>query len=204
VPLLRRSRAGARLTEDGAAFLPHSRALISLADHSVRMLRARRRAMRIDILGRDAAPTDLVRAFYDANDVDIDVIVSSGTISQQTALTDGSVDAAFGRAGPTLPPCIKRIPVCLDPIPILVSRQHRLARRQRVTMAELSGLTAWMPVTPSISIGRVLPLPQRPSSVSRSTPPAQSSAATISWRKSLAHRTSSCSSTRGSSPCIRT
>ena len=42
-PLLNRSRAGARLTEDGAAFLPHARALISLADQAAGMLRARRR-----------------------------------------------------------------------------------------------------------------------------------------------------------------
>ena len=51
-PLLNRSRAGARLTEDGAAFLPHARALISLADRAAGMLRARRRALRIDALAR--------------------------------------------------------------------------------------------------------------------------------------------------------
>jgi hypothetical protein len=33
----------------------------------------------------------------------------------------------------------------VEPIDIVVGRQHKLARRRRVTMEELSGLTAWMP-----------------------------------------------------------
>lgn len=144
-PLLHRSRAGARLTEDGAAFLPHARALISLADQAARMLRARRHALRIDALARDAAPIEMARAFYEAGDAEVDIVVSRGTVSQQSALADGSVDAAFGRVTGTLPPGIERIPAFLEPIFILVSRHHRLARRKRVPMRELSGLTAWMP-----------------------------------------------------------
>jgi DNA-binding transcriptional LysR family regulator len=145
VPLLNRSRAGALPTEDGAAFLPQARALISLADQATAMLRGRRRALRIDVLGRVAAPVDMVRAFYEAGDVDVDLVVSRGTVSRWTALTDGSVDAAFGRAPTTLPRGFERIPACLEPIPILVGRRHEFARRRRVSMAELSGTTAWMP-----------------------------------------------------------
>ena len=145
VPLLNRSRSGARLTEDGAAFLPQARALVSLADQATAMLRARRRALRIDVLGRDAASIEMVRAFYEASDVGVDIVVSRGTVSQRTALADGSVDAAFGRATGTLPPEIERIPACLEPIEILVSRQHPLAGRGPVPLRELSGLTAWMP-----------------------------------------------------------
>ena len=144
-PLLSRSRAGTRLTEEGKAFLPHARALISLADQAAGMLRARRRALRIDPLARDAAPIEMARAFYEAGDADVDIVVSRGTVSQTSALADGSVDAAFGRVTGTLPPGIERIPACLEPIFILVSRHHRLARRKRVPMRELSGLTAWMP-----------------------------------------------------------
>jgi DNA-binding transcriptional LysR family regulator len=144
-PLLNRSRAGARLTEDGAAFLPHARALISLADQAAGMFAARRRALRIDALARDAAPSDLVRSFYETSDVAVDLVVSRGAIAQQTALTDGSVDAAFGRAAVPLASGIERIPACLEPLFIVVGRRHRLARRRRVPIAELSGQTAWMP-----------------------------------------------------------
>lgn len=97
VPLLHRSRAGARPTEDGAAFLPQARALISLADQATAMLRARRRALRIDVLGHNSAPIDLVRSFYETGDAEVDIVVSRGTGSRWTALTDGSIDAAFGR-----------------------------------------------------------------------------------------------------------
>jgi DNA-binding transcriptional LysR family regulator len=145
VPLLNRSRARATLTEDGAAFLPQARALISLADQATGMLRARRRALRVDVLARDAAPLDIVRAFYEASDADVDIVVSRGTIPRRTALTDGSIDAAFGRATGPLPAGIRRIPACLEPLPVLVGRRHELARRKRVAMAELAGLTAWMP-----------------------------------------------------------
>jgi len=145
VALLNRARAGVTLTKDGAAFLPQARALISLADQATGMLRARRRALRIDVLARDAAPLDIVRTFYEASEADVDIIVSRGTIPRRTALADGSIDAAFGRTTGSLPAGISRIPASLEPIPILVSRRHRLARRKRVPMAELSGLTAWMP-----------------------------------------------------------
>ena len=144
-PLLNRSRAGARLTDDGVAFLPHARALISLADQAAGMFAARRRALRIDALARDAAPSDLVRSFYETSDVAVDLVVSRGAIAQQTALTDGSVDAAFGRVATGLAPGIERVPALLEPLFVLVGRRHRLARRKRVPTRELSGLTAWMP-----------------------------------------------------------
>ncbi|SEG57765.1 DNA-binding transcriptional regulator, LysR family [Nonomuraea solani] len=145
VSLLIRSRAGVRPTKDGEAFLPHARALISLADQAAAMLRTRRRPLRVDILGRDSASTDMVRAFYETADVDVEIVVSRGVGSRESVLTDGSVDAAFGRTTGSLPPGIERVPACLEPISILVGRRHRLARRRRVPMAELSGLTAWMP-----------------------------------------------------------
>ncbi|TDD91420.1 LysR family transcriptional regulator [Actinomadura darangshiensis] len=145
VPLLNRARAGAGTTEDGAAFLPQARALIGLADHATAMLRARHRALRIDVLARAAAPVDMVRDFYEAGDAEVDIVVSRGSVSRWTALADGSVDAAFGRVTGPLPPGIERIPACLEPIPILAGRRHGLGRRRRVPMTELAGLTAWMP-----------------------------------------------------------
>ncbi|WP_394620571.1 LysR family transcriptional regulator [Lentzea sp. JNUCC 0626] len=144
VALLTRSRTGAVPTEDGSAFLPHARALIGLADQATALLRARHRPLRIDVLARVAAPLDVVRAFYEAGGVDVDIVVSRGATPRHVALADGSVDVAFGRATGELPG-IRRVPACLEPIPILVSRRHRLARRRSVPMAELAGVTAWMP-----------------------------------------------------------
>lgn len=145
VPLLNRSRAGVGVTVAGATFLPHARELIRLADQATGLLRAGQRPLRVDVLARSAAPLDLVRAFYEISDADVDVVVSRGRLCRHSALSGGSLDAAFGRAVGSLSPGIKRVAACLEPLPILVSRQHRLARRERVPMAELSGLTAWMP-----------------------------------------------------------
>ncbi|MEV4255517.1 LysR family transcriptional regulator [Spirillospora sp. NPDC049652] len=145
VSLLSRSRTGARPTEDGAAFLPQARALIGLADQATAMFRTRRRALRIDVLAHAAAPVELVRAFYEEGDVDVDLIVSRSALPRWTALTEGSIDAAFGRVAGPLPAGIRRIPICLEPLPILVGHRHELAGRRSVPMDELRGLTAWMP-----------------------------------------------------------
>ncbi|MFC5185577.1 LysR family transcriptional regulator [Actinomadura harenae] len=145
VSLLNRSRGGARPTEDGAVFLPQARALVGLADQATAMFRSRRRALRVDVLARAAAPVDIVRDFYDAGDVDVDMVVSRSTVPRWTALSDGSIDAAFGRVTGGLPSGIERVPACLEPIPVVVGRRHPLARRRSVPMSELSGLTAWMP-----------------------------------------------------------
>jgi DNA-binding transcriptional LysR family regulator len=143
--LLDRSRTGARPTEDGAAFLPHARALIGLADQATAMARARRRALRIDVLGRDNASIDMTRDFYEAGDVDVDIVVSRGRGSRWAELGDGAVDAAFGRVTAPLPDGFARIPAFLQPLAILVSRRHALARRTNVPLAELAEHPAWMP-----------------------------------------------------------
>ncbi|TYB50109.1 LysR family transcriptional regulator [Nonomuraea sp. PA05] len=145
VPLLLRTRTGVRPTEDGEAFIPHARALISLADQAAAMFRARHRALRVDVLGRDAASMELVRSFYETCDVDVDVVISKGVPAQGAALADGSIDAAFGRATDALPQGIERVPACVEPIPVLAGRRHVLAGRGRVPLRELSGVTAWMP-----------------------------------------------------------
>jgi DNA-binding transcriptional LysR family regulator len=146
VTLLNRSRNGSSLTADGAAFLPHARALIGLADQATRMLRSRRRAIRVDVLARQVAPVDIVRAFYEASGkVDVDIVVSRGADPRRSALLDGSIDAAFGRTTGALAPGIERAPAYLDSMHVLVGREHRLADRRRVPMPELSGMTAWMP-----------------------------------------------------------
>lgn len=143
--LLDRTRAGARPTDDGAAFLPQARALIGLADQATAMLRARRRALRIDVLGRDVAPIDMTRDFYEAGDVEVDIVVSRGRGSRWTELGNGSVDAAFGRVTAPLPAESARIPAYLEPISLLVSRRHALAGRASVPLGELADHPAWMP-----------------------------------------------------------
>ncbi|MGY6658817.1 LysR family transcriptional regulator [Amycolatopsis sp. TRM77291] len=144
VRLLSRTRGGAEPTEDGEEFLTHARALISLADQAVERLRGRRRALRVDVLGTRLATMEVVRAFHAEHDDELE-IVTPGLGAMRRSLLPDSVDAAFARVSTVPSPGIARTPAYLEPANLLVGRRHPLARRRRVAMAELAGLTAWMP-----------------------------------------------------------
>lgn len=144
--LFARARTGAELTEEGTAFLPHARALVGLADQALTMLRGRRRALRVDVLDTRLASIDLIRAFHEsAEDVNVEIVTSNGFRSAPGALARSSVDAAFCRVGGTLEPDLASVPAYLEPLHLLVGRDHPLAGSRRVEMARLSGSTVWMP-----------------------------------------------------------
>jgi len=141
-----RSRTGGDLTEDGRAFLPHARALIDVADQAREALRDRRRALRVDVLDTRVGSIDLVRAFHRTSpEVDIDIVTSDGLRTARATLTQGIVDAAFARVSGTLDEDLTAVPAYLEPLHLLLSRDHPLAGRPRVPVAELSGSTVWMP-----------------------------------------------------------
>lgn len=144
--LLRRSRAATGLTEDGAAFLPHARALVALADQAVTSLRGPARPLRVDVLDTRVAPTELIRSFHEAHqDVEIDIVTSRGLRSGRAAVASGTVDAAFARVVGRLAPPVEHRPAYLEPHEVLIGRRHRLAGRRRVRLADLADSVAWMP-----------------------------------------------------------
>jgi DNA-binding transcriptional LysR family regulator len=146
VTLLSRTRGGAEPTEDGKEFLKHAWALIGLADQAVERLHGRRRPLRVDVLGTQLATMELIRAFHKDHDVELE-LVTPGLGAERSSLLPESVDAAFARATTVSDPAIRRIPAYLEPAHLLISRRHPLAGRRQVKMAELAGLTAWMPYT---------------------------------------------------------
>ncbi|GAB4585377.1 LysR family transcriptional regulator [Nocardia sp. IFM 10818] len=144
--LLHRSRFGTRLTDEGAAFLPHARALVALADQAVESIRGGTRPLRVDVLGTRLAATDLIRTFHEAYaGVEIDVVTSSGLRSGRSALVEGSIDVAFARVVGPLDAAIEHTPAYLEPLHVLVGRRHRLADRREVRLTDLSDLIARMP-----------------------------------------------------------
>ncbi|MEU0569012.1 LysR family transcriptional regulator [Nonomuraea sp. NPDC005983] len=146
VRLFFRSRNGADLTEDGRAFLPHARALVGIADQALEVLRGRRRSLRVDVLDTRLSSVDLIRAFHQTvGDVNVDVTTSNGLRSARRALVHGSLDAAFARVSGMLEEELRHVPAHLEPLHLLVSRDHPLAGRQQVEMERLSGSTVWMP-----------------------------------------------------------
>ena len=186
-PLLNRSRSGARLTEDGAAFLPHARALISLADQAAgpapgpppRAPHRRPRPRR----GPDRTGPFLLRDQRRRRSTWWCPVVPS---PRRPRWPEGSVYAAFGRGRPR-PAAGDRAhpPPALEPLYLLVGRGHRFARCRRVPAAQLSGLTAVdAGQRRRQRVGAPTTSSSAPSSASASTPRARSSAATTSWRGS--------------------
>jgi DNA-binding transcriptional LysR family regulator len=142
--LLVRSHGGTELTEDGTAFLTHARALVGLADQAVEQLQGRRRPLRVDVLGTRLATMDLIRTFHQVHEVELE-IVTPGLNSPRPTVVPNSVDAVFAPSAGVSDTAVERIPAYLDPAHLLVGRGHRLARRRRVELAELAGMTAWLP-----------------------------------------------------------
>ncbi|RBQ19838.1 LysR family transcriptional regulator [Spongiactinospora rosea] len=146
VRLFLRSRSGAGLTADGRAFLPHARALTSIADQALQALRDRSRRLRVDVLDTRLASLDLVRDFHQTIEgTDIEVITSNGLRSAPASLTQGTIDAAFARTTGPLADGLRSTPAFLEPNCLIVGMDHPLAAEREVPMERLSGVTVWMP-----------------------------------------------------------
>ncbi|MFV2174894.1 LysR family transcriptional regulator [Actinomadura sp. LOL_016] len=143
--LLRRTPNGAEPTDDGASFLVHARALIGLADQAVDLVRSRHRALRVGVLGTRTASVETVRAFHETvPDVGVETIRADDLADALPALARGTIDAFFGRALGDLGDVEAR-PVYLEPIHVLVGREHPFARLDRVPIADLAGRSVWVP-----------------------------------------------------------
>ncbi|SEH01191.1 DNA-binding transcriptional regulator, LysR family [Nonomuraea solani] len=146
VRLFFRSRNGAELTADGRAFLHHARALIGIADQALEVLRGRRRSLRVDVLDTRLSSVDLVRAFHQsAEGVDIEITTSNGLRTARDAIAHGSVDVAFARFTGTPDEDLRCVPAYLEPVHLLVDRDHPFAGLPEVPIERLSGTTVWMP-----------------------------------------------------------
>ncbi|GAA0948932.1 LysR family transcriptional regulator [Nonomuraea longicatena] len=141
-----RTRAGAEPTEDGRVLLMHARALLGLAEQAVAALRDRRRALRVDVHDTRLYALDLVRAFRERTpEAEVDVTTSDGLAATRAALAEGRVDAAFNRLSGPLDEPLRAAPASLEPLHLLVGRDHPLGGRKTVEPARLAGTSVWMP-----------------------------------------------------------
>jgi DNA-binding transcriptional LysR family regulator len=148
--LFRREPTGADLTADGMALLPHARAVLAATDQLVGAMRARRRALRVDVHGTRLSSVELLRAFYEAgiSDTggrDLEIVTSTGLRSAVPALLAGHIDAAYVRVVGACDDRLAHTMAYLEPLYVLVGRRHAFAGRRSLTAAELDGTTAWMP-----------------------------------------------------------
>lgn len=146
VRLFTRTARGAVLTIDGQAFLPHARTVLAAAERAAESVRPGRRALRVDVVGRRAAPGELLHDFHRAHpDLELDVLALPADPPAVDAVRDGVVDATF-RAPPTrLPDGLASTRVLNDPLDLLVGPAHDLAAASAVRLEALAGQRIWLP-----------------------------------------------------------
>lgn len=149
VQLFVRTPRGARLTIDGQAFLPHARVLLDAAERAAASVRPGHRPLRVDVVGRRAAPAGLLRDFHHAHpDVELTVLPLFGADAAIDALRSGAIDATFRAVtmpGSRLPDEIEAVPVLDEPLLLFTGPDHPLALAGSITPAQLAGLRIWMP-----------------------------------------------------------
>jgi len=142
--LLDRSERSVRPTPVGAAVLPHARAALAAVDGArlavselTGLLRGRAALGTVTSPNVDLA--GLLAAFHDRHPM-VEIALSAGDTDELTAeLLAGRLDAAIISVG-AVPPAGVAAEVIVDqPIVAAVGRQHELAGRDAVALAELAG-----------------------------------------------------------------
>ncbi|MFG3619239.1 LysR family transcriptional regulator [Nocardia sp. NPDC047654] len=147
--LFDRGRGGSVPTAAGTRLLPYARSLLAGSEAAVRAVREVVRPLRVAVLGKRVAATDLME-FYLARHPhrDTEIVISNMITTSREALRGGIVDAALARAygGPVaLPDDIVAAPAYLEPLYLLVGKDHPFAGRSTIALREISGQPVWVP-----------------------------------------------------------
>jgi len=149
--LFARTARGVRLTVDGQALLPHARELLRAAERVTAAVTPGRRALRIDVVNRRIAPSNVLYAFYQQHPgIDLDV-VTLANVDAAAALAEisaGTLDATFRSlraSARKVPSGLRSSRVIDDRHELLVGPRHPVANAKAVTLAELTEHPIWMP-----------------------------------------------------------
>jgi DNA-binding transcriptional LysR family regulator len=149
VRLLDRTHQRVDITPAGERLLPHARRAVDAIDAAVAAAQVRQRALVVDVIDEHLAPLRLVdRAAERDPRLALDVTMRTTTPALAT-LRGGAADVAFGRAGalgPDWPEDLRRRPVLIERIGLLVAAGHRFARQDQVRLEELGAETLWFPL----------------------------------------------------------
>lgn len=148
--LFDRSTQKVELTPVGERFLPYAIDALSAADAAIASIRETTQTIRIDVLDERLAPMQLVRhAVRHLEDVPLEVSMRHGLPNTLPALRTGEADAAFGRVhslpASALAELAHRL-VLLEPLALLVSRDHELAAAESIRLDDLRGVPLWVPI----------------------------------------------------------
>ncbi|MET9629910.1 LysR family transcriptional regulator [Lentzea sp. NPDC006480] len=148
--LFDRSTQKVELTQVGERFLPYAIDALAAADAALASLKETRQTVRVDVLDERLAPMQLVRhALRRVEDLPIEVSMRHGLPNALPALHSGEADAAFGRVHSLAPREIAELEhqlVLLEPLALLVSRDHPLAAADSVALTSLRDVPLWAPI----------------------------------------------------------
>lgn len=145
VRLFTRTARGAVLTIDGQAFLPHARTVLASAERAAESVRPGRRALRVDVIGRRAAPGELLHGFHRAHpDLELDVLALPFEPAAVDAVRDGAIDATFRAPRTRLPDGLASTRVLNEPLDLLTGPAHELAGASSVRLEDLAGQRIWL------------------------------------------------------------
>ncbi|WP_216897259.1 LysR family transcriptional regulator [Nocardia alni] len=149
VRLFDRVPTGIAVTAAGMRVLPRARSLLSAADDMVAAARPEPRPLRVAIMGERHATWQSMRYYLDRHpEADIDIVPTTAFRSCRDAIIDARADAAFARptGGPrALSSEIARTPAYVEPLHLLVGKDHPLAARQAVTPEQIVPYPMWVP-----------------------------------------------------------
>jgi DNA-binding transcriptional LysR family regulator len=147
VSLFERTPSGSVVSAAGAKVLPHARSLLAVAGETLAAALPGVRPLRVAV--QDRRQADSVRYYLDRRpDADIELVIGTAFRSGRDALLNGRVDAAFARphGGPgRLPAGIGIVPAYVEPLHLLVGKDHPLAGRPAVTPADIVPYPSWAP-----------------------------------------------------------
>jgi len=148
VTVFARTPRGVRLTLDGRSFLPHARALLLAVERAAASVRPGERALRVDVLNRRIAPSQVLRRFHEAYPgIGLEVVTLPGaTVTAAVeALLSGEIDATFRAVPGPLPAGIVAERVLDDRLQLLAGPAHPLADAPALSPADLAEHRIWIP-----------------------------------------------------------
>ena len=144
------------LTEHGRRLLAPARRLLAAVDAAVGAVHSERhRVLRVDVVDGRLAPLRLVRRLVEEEpDAQVALSMRQRLSAALPALVRGELDAAFGRVHDVTgawPVGLTSRLVLLEPVNVVVARDHVLAGRSTVDAGDLRKYGAWVPCygTPS-------------------------------------------------------
>lgn len=149
VALFTRTARGAGLTADGAAFLPHARAVLRAVERASAAVRPGGRALRVEVLNRRFVAALALREFFVAHPhTGLEVVTLPEANARQAieALTAGEIDATFRAVAiGDLTEGITALRVLDDPLQLLTGPDHPLAEAVSLRPEQLRGHRIWIP-----------------------------------------------------------